>query len=202
MINLPCFRAISNASLCTMPTKDRDRPKICHCTPNCNCLLSLRQRKYHYHLVHNPSTIRHSTTPSDNSGNDHFSDNDQSNSSNDGSVKAMDISDGHGDIDMAGDSDDLEEQRSIQMSDHDPGQEAGNGFFDWSDEEDWEFHQEDEFLEQSLSLDEVEEALEDVIGPGKDLEIWNLRKMKIIQIFNFLIVCLCRQLHNYRTGSD
>jgi hypothetical protein len=116
-------------------------------------------------------------------------------------VEAMNISDGHGDIDKAGDSDDLEEQRSIRMSDHDPGQEIGDGFIDWSDEEDWEFYHEDEFSEQSLSLDEIEEALEDMIGLGKDLEIWNLRKMKINQKFNFLMVCLCRQLHNYQTGS-
>jgi hypothetical protein len=183
-----------------MPTKDRDRPKICHCTHDCNRLPSLRQRKYHYHLIRNPSTIRRSTTPSD-GGNDHSSNSEQSNGSNNGSMEAMDISDGHGsDIDIAGDSDDLEEQRSM-TSDHDAGQEAGDGFFDWSDEEDWEFHHEDEFAEQSLSLDEIEEALEDMIGPGKDLEIWNLRKMKIIQSFNYLMVYLHRQLYNYQTGS-
>ena len=112
----------------------------------------------------------------------------------------MDFNDGSGDIDMAGDSDDLEEQRSI-MSDHDAGQEAGGGFFDWSDEEDWEFHHDDELTEQPLSLDEIREALEDAIGPGKDLEIWNLRKMKAIQLFYYLTVCLRRQFYHYCTGS-
>ena len=110
----------------------------------------------------------------------------------------MDFNDGSGDIDMAGDSDDLEEQRSI-MSDHDAGQEAGSGFFDWSNEEDWEFHHDDELTEQPLSLDEIREALKDTISPGKDLEIWNLRKMKAIQLFYYLTVCLRRQFYHYCT---
>ena len=152
-----------------MPTKDRDRPKICHCRGDCNRLLGLRQRKYHYQLVNDPSTICRSTTPSDN-GHDISGDDEQTDSSKKGSVAAM-VTDDSGDIEMTALSDDSVER-------DDTGQEAGDGFFDWSDEENWEFHHDNEFNEPLLSLNEIQEALEDAIGPRKDLEMWNLRKSK------------------------
>jgi hypothetical protein len=159
--------------LCTMPTKDRDRPKICHCKGDCNRLLGLRQQKHHYQLIDDPSTIRRSTTPSD-SGHYISSDDERTDSLKDESMVAM-VTDNGGDIAMAELSDDSAERYSMK-NDDDAGQECGDGFFDWRDEDDWEFYDDDEVNKSLLSLDEIQEALEDAIGPGKDLEMWNLRK--------------------------
>jgi hypothetical protein len=47
-------------------------------------------------------------------------------------------------------------------------------FFDGQDDETWEYDPEDEFNEPLLSLAEMQEAIEDEIGPEMDLEMWAL----------------------------
>jgi hypothetical protein len=116
----------------TMPTEDRNRHKICHCTEDCNRLLGLAQRKNHYRLVGDPSTICRSTTPSDLS--DVSDDNGLSDSLENGSTEAMDI-----DKPQDHDSVDIEEMYGAENDHFEIGQEAGDGFYDGSDGEDWEF---------------------------------------------------------------
>jgi hypothetical protein len=156
-----------------MPANDRNRHKICHCTADCNRLLGLKQRKNHYQLVSDPSTICRSTTPSDED------DNETSESSNGGPAAATDANDVEyqdgEDIEMAGHTDGNGQASDGDGEDLDTGQEAGDGFFDENDRNNWEFHPEGNF-DDFLTLQEIEEELEDLIGPANDLEMWNLRK--------------------------
>jgi hypothetical protein len=159
-----------------MSVEDHNRHKVCHCTVHCNRLLGLAQRKNHYQLVNNPLTIRRSTTPSDYE--DISSDNDHSNGSENGSMD-IDKQQNQDDVDInvAGLPYDFAETQSVENEHTDAGQEAGDGFFDGSDDEDWEFDPNDDLAGPSLLLDEIQEALEDEIGPGMDLEMWNLREL-------------------------
>ena len=168
-----------------MPVNDRNRHKICHCTPDCNRLLGLKQRKNHYQLVSDPSTIRRSTTPSDEE------DSETSESCNGGSVAAMHADDvGHWDgedIEMGGITDGEGRASDRDSEDLDTGQEGGDGFFDGIDGNNWEFQPEGN-LDDFLSLKEMEEELEDLIGPADDLEMWNLREwcfLLILLVFSY-----------------
>ena len=81
------------------------------------------------------------------------------------------------DIDSSGESDDDAKRESLTSEYQDVGQEARDGFFDLTDDEDWEYDADSgKFDDPFLSLEEIEEALEDAIGPESDLEMWNLRK--------------------------
>jgi hypothetical protein len=156
-----------------MPASDRNRRKIYHCTINCNRLLGLKQRKNHYQLVPDPSTICRSTTPSDDEHEEIL----MSDSSDD--VDDMEVdSYEHQDIDgedtwMAGSVD--SDRESHDREESDTGQEAGDGFWEGSDEGGINLCYFDD-LDELLSLEEMEEELEDLIGPAHDLEMWNLRK--------------------------
>ena len=161
----------------TMPASDRNRRKICHCTINCNRLLGLKQRKNHYQLVPDPSTICRSTTPSDDEREE------RSNSSDDGQhANDMEIDNfEHQDIDgqdawMPARADYDGEASDRNIEDYDVGQEAGDGFWEESDEGGLDLHHFDD-LDELLSLEEMEEELEDLIGPAHDLEMWKLRKL-------------------------
>jgi hypothetical protein len=165
----------------TMPTEDRNRHKICHCTEDCNRLLGLAQRKNHYRLVGDP-TICRSTTPSDLS--DVSDDNGLSDSSENGSTEAMDI-----DEPQDHDSVDIEEMYGAENDHFEIGQEAGDGFYDGSDGEDWEFDPTDEIGGPLLSQDEMQEALEDEMGPEMDLQMWNLRELYAAYFFSQLTMC-------------
>lgn len=160
-----------------MPARDRNRRKICHCTINCNRLLGIKQRKNHYQLVPDPSTICRSTTPSDDDCDE------KSDSSNDnGYPEGMEI-DGfeHQDMDgediwMVGRGDSDGEASDGNSAEHDAGQEARDGFWE---EDNKEGFNPDYFedLDELLSLKEMEEELEDLIGPAHNLEMWNLREL-------------------------
>lgn len=64
-----------------------------------------------------------------------------------------------------------------EVEDFDAGQEAGDRFFDGSDEAvDSDSENNDYDDEDLLSLDEIQEAIQDELGPGMDLEMWRLRK--------------------------
>ena len=52
----------------------------------------------------------------------------------------------------------------------------GDGFWEESDESGLDLHHFDD-LDELLSLEEMEEELEDLIGPAHDLEMWKLRKL-------------------------
>jgi hypothetical protein len=164
-----------------MPTENRNQHKVCHCTPNCNRLLGLSQRKHHYQLVDDPSTICRSTTPSDSEDPAPGIDNVKSDISENESAENMHIdSDGLQPYeDDMGDISDIEEVPGPlhdNYDDRDNGQESGDGFFDGKDDETWEYDPEDDFIEPLLSLDEMQETIEDEIGPGMDLEMWALRE--------------------------
>jgi hypothetical protein len=163
-----------------MPTENRNRHKVCHCTPNCNRLLGISQRKHHYQLVDDPSTIRRSTTPSDSEEAPSIDDA-QPDISENKSAENMHIGpDGpyeDDDFGMGDISRDIEEvPLRDNYDDRDNGQESGDGFFDGQDDETWEYDPEDEFNEPLLSLDEMQEAIEDEIGSEMDLEMWALRE--------------------------
>jgi hypothetical protein len=163
-----------------MPTGDRNRHKICHCTANCNRLLGLSQRKHHYQLVEDPSTIRRSTTPPDHSASDNGEQSDilDDESGEQMDVDATDIRDG----DFENDIEDVWGASGDNFGTPDNGQESGDGFYDQDDEEPLEFDLEDELDDpfQFLSLDEMREALEDELGPGMDQEMWELRELNAI----------------------
>lgn len=128
-----------------MPTS-RDRPKICHCTPTCNSLLGLQQRRHHYRLVKNPFQVARSTTPETGESGDEFS-----------AEENADM-----DIDNT-DLDDLKEPEP------DNGQENGDGFYDeiLDVRKDLDFDTKSE-VDEFLTLQEMQEALEDNLGPGQD----------------------------------
>ena len=88
-----------------------------------------------------------------NNGDNLSGDNDQMDASDVAPIEAMDI-------DSSGESDnDADEYQ-------DAGQEARDGFFDLIDDEDWEYGSDsDEFDDPFLSLEEIEEALKNAIGP-------------------------------------
>ena len=168
-----------------MPVSDRNRRKICHCTINCNRLLGLKQRKNHYQLVPNPSTICRSTTPSDDEHKE------TSNSSDDGGyADDMEIDnfehqyiDGE-DIWMV-ESADSDGEASSDREESDTGQEAGDGFWEESKEDGINLHYFND-LDELHSLEEMEEELQDLIGPAHDLEMWNLRKSHSLVCTMFL----------------
>jgi hypothetical protein len=84
----------------------------------------------------------------------------------------------------------------------DAGQEAGDGFFDGSDSESSEYDSDEESDELLLSLEEMREAIEDEIGPGMDLEMWELRVSSCSQLsVLFLLKLPLRQLTYHRPGS-
>jgi hypothetical protein len=156
-----------------MPAVDRNRPKICHCKPDCNRLLGFDQRKNHYQLVNDPLTIRRSTTPPA----EELSDGDELISE---AMEGIDIEQHeHQDNEDTGMSEILygvDNACNADGEDFDTGQEAGDGFFDRSDEEPFESDSEDDLFEPLLSLDEIREAIEDEIGPCMDLKMWSLRE--------------------------
>src|SRR6266436_2026207 len=171
-----------------MPTGDRNRHKVCHCTANCNHLLSFSQRKHHYQLVDDPSAICRSTTPSDS---EEFTGNNESSEISDNeSVDHMDVDQlehiasldfGSADI-MHNINHDTEAFSDVP----DNGQESGDGFFDGGDEERFKFDSDSELNESFQSLDEMREAIEDEMGPGMDLEMWKLREPALPQSFNLI----------------
>ena len=65
-----------------------------------------------------------------------------------------------------------------QIEEYDTGQEAGDGFWQESDEDGLDLHYFDD-LDELLSLEEMEEELEDMIGPAHDLEMWKLCKSRL-----------------------
>lgn len=154
-----------------MSGRDRNRRKICHCRPDCNRLLGIDQRKNHYQLVSDPLTIRRSTTPPDHELSE-FESTDES-MTEDLYVGEYEHQDNE-DIGMADIADGFGEASSTNSEDNDAGQEAGDGFYDGSDEELPGSDSEDEWNEPLLSLDEMREVIEDELGPGMDLEMWKL----------------------------
>jgi hypothetical protein len=151
-----------------MSAVGRLRPKICHCRPDCNRLLGFYQRKNHYQLVKDPLTIRRSTTPpgeSSEATNEFTADID---------IEEQEYED-DADTHMADISQEADEEN---VDDFDAGQEAGDGFFDGSIEELVDLYSEDvEYdTEGLLSLDEIQEQIEDELGPGRNLEMWQLRE--------------------------
>jgi hypothetical protein len=119
-----------------MSGRDRHRHKICHCRPNCNRLLGFDQRKNHYQLVHDPLTIRRSTTPSEHEASDGTGSDSEAESMMEG-IDSKGNRTHDGDLDMGMDDilQDLEESYSVISEEDNAGQEAGDGFYDWSDEE-------------------------------------------------------------------
>jgi hypothetical protein len=157
---------------------DRNQCKICHCTINCNCLLGLKQRKNHYQLVPNPSTICRSTTPSDDKCEERSNSSDDGGHANDMEIDNFEHPDIDGqDVWMAACVDNDGEASDGNIEEYDTGQEAGDGFWEESDEGGLDLHYFDD-LDELLSLEEMEEELEDLIGPAHDLEVWNLHKLR------------------------
>ena len=74
------------------------------------------------------------------------------------------------DIEMAGHTDGNGQASDGDGEDLDTGQEAGDGFFDQNDRNNWEYHPEGN-LDGFLTLQEIDEELEDLIGPANDLEM-------------------------------
>jgi hypothetical protein len=80
------------------------------------------------------------------------------------------------DICMADVSQEFNDENGVGVDDFDTGQEAGDGFFDGSVEEPFDSGSEDiEDTENLLSLDEIQEQIEDELGAGMNLEMWQLR---------------------------
>lgn len=154
-----------------MPHAKRNRKKICHCTEICNRLLGLRQRTNHYQLISDPSTIARSTTPSDDESDDAAP-------GSDIEILLKVDSDGPGHLDLAaeiaGTRSDGSEIGDKDLAD--AGQENGDGFYEGSDGEGWDYDRDEEMLEVQLSLEEMEEALEDEMGPDMAIEMYHLRK--------------------------
>ena len=178
-----------------MPPQDRNRHKICQCRPDCQRLLGLDQRRNHYQLVNDPFTICRSMTPPEQELSDST---ELTNRSMEGiAVDEHEILD-NDDIGMGlpipygledassafGDDNNL---RGEGLDFADAGQEAGDGFFDESDLESSE-DDSNEFDEPLLSLEEMREAIQDEIGPGIDLEMWELRMPSCSSIISFIII--------------
>ena len=76
---------------------------------------------------------------------------------------------------MASRADNDGEASDGNIEDYDAGQEAGDGFWEESDEGGLDLPYFDD-LDKLLSLEEMEEELEDLIGPAHDIEMWKLCK--------------------------
>lgn len=116
----------------------------------------------------------------------------------------MDMEPNSADDDHAGSpmNEDAEDSKEDLSDEDDHGQEGGDGFYevDIADEQ-WNFAQMEED-EQHLSLAEIAEAIEDTLGPGMDLEMYNLSNNSP---FNFNDNCFAyydrRKCHHDRAGS-
>lgn len=116
----------------------------------------------------------------------------------------MDMEPNSADDDHAGSpmNEDAEDSEENLSDEDNHGQEGGDGFYevDIADEQ-WNFAQVQED-EQHLSLAEIAEAIEDTLGPGMDLEMYNLSNNSP---FNFNDNCFAyydrRKCHHDRAGS-
>lgn len=162
-----------------MPT-GRNYPKICHCTATCNTLLGLQQRRHHYRLIKDPENITRSTTPSESgesgdaqSGNEAAEGSDSADMDIDNAydVQMLDDSEAH-----SGSSSNEDQELADLPTEQDNGQENGNGFYelDLQENHNFDFDDQDE-ANIFLSLEELEQAIEDDLGPGQNIEMYNLR---------------------------
>lgn len=162
-----------------MSSTKRDRPKICRCNPSCNRVLGLRSRKQHYRLIRNPDTIRRSLSPvaefeSELESSHHDFDNnlqgegmyvdsvDEEPLTAGGNIGEEDPNYWPGELLVRN----VGERGSDSESEDQSDKEVEGG---------WEYDAEDEDGFRRLTLEEMEEAMEDGEGPEMDSEMYDAR---------------------------